>query len=65
MTNNVRFIIAVIATGLLAMLATPEIAGKLPSGIAQAIAVGIAAALHRMDAEAPDSPSDSQKGGAA
>lgn len=53
MSNTVRLIIAMVAACALAMLATPEIAAHLPAGLAQALALGIAAALHRMNAEAP------------
>lgn len=53
MSNTVRFIIAIIAAGALAALATPELSGKLPPGTAQIFAVGVAAALHRMNADAP------------
>lgn len=50
MSATTRVIIAAVGAGLLAALATPELAAKLPPGVAQILAVSIAAALHRIDA---------------
>lgn len=53
MNNTVRLVIALLMTGALAALATPELAAKLPEGMAAILAAAIAATLHRMNAEAP------------
>lgn len=51
MSNTIRLIIALVMTGALAALATPELASKLPAGTTTILAAAIAAVLHRMDAE--------------
>ena len=53
MSNNVRLIIGIVCAAALAALATPQLAGVLPVGAAQVIAIAIAAALHKMNADAP------------
>jgi hypothetical protein len=53
MNSTVRLIIALVLTGALAALATPELAAKLPEGLSAILAASIAAVLHRMNAEAP------------
>ncbi len=53
MSNTVRLILALVLTGGLAALATPELAAHLPEGASTIIAAAIAAILHKMNAEAP------------
>jgi hypothetical protein len=52
MSNTVRLIVALVLTGALAALATPELAAKLPPGTSTILAAAIAAVLHKMNAEA-------------
>jgi hypothetical protein len=60
MSSKLRLIFAIVGAAILAALATPELtsafAGKLPPGTFQIAAVAVAAALHRMNAEAPADP---------
>lgn len=56
MNNTWRLVLGILMTGVLAALATPHLADKLPEGLAQAIAVSVAAMLHRMNASAPSEP---------
>ncbi|AKU93366.1 hypothetical protein AKJ09_11512 [Labilithrix luteola] len=51
MSKTTRIIIAAIGAGVLAALATPSLSDKLPAGLAQTLAVAVAAVLHRIDAE--------------
>jgi hypothetical protein len=53
MSNTVRLIVALVFTGALAALATPELASKLPEGLGTVLAASLAAVLHKMNAEAP------------
>lgn len=53
MSNRTRLIIGMISAAALAILAAPAVADKLPPGVGPAMALGIAAALHRMNAEKP------------
>ncbi len=57
MNNTWRLILGIVMAGALAALATPELAAKLPEGLAQILAVAFAAMLHRMNAAAPEAPS--------
>lgn len=54
MNNTVRLIIALVLTGAIAALATPQLAAKLPDGYSTGIALALSAALHRLDAEKKD-----------
>lgn len=56
MSNTLRLVFAIIGAALLAALATPELAGKLPPGTSQVLAAVIATALHKINATA--SPSE-------
>jgi hypothetical protein len=60
MSNNVRILIAVLGAAALAALATPELSVQLPAGVAQALAAAIAAALHKVNAKAPECDHDDQ-----
>lgn len=51
MSNTTRLIVAMVGAFALAALTVPEVSSRLPAGVAQALALGIAAALHRMNAE--------------
>jgi hypothetical protein len=51
MNNTARFIVALVLTGAMAALATPELSAKLPAGIAQILVVGFGAVLHKMNAK--------------
>lgn len=51
MNNTLRLILALIMTGALAALATPELSAKIPGGAAPALAAALAAVLHKMDAQ--------------
>ena len=53
MSNTARLVIALVITGALAALATPELSAHLPSGSAAILAAALAAVLHKMNAEAP------------
>ncbi len=53
MSNTVRMIIGIVSAAALAALATPQLVAYLPVGVAQVIAIAIAAALHKMNADAP------------
>jgi hypothetical protein len=53
MSNTVRFVIALIITGALAALATPELAKKMPDGTTTIIAMALSAVLHKMNDKAP------------
>jgi hypothetical protein len=53
MNATVRLCIALLLTGALAALATPELASKLPGGVAPALAAAFAAVLHKMNATPP------------
>lgn len=53
MNNTARLLIALALTGAMAALATPELAAKMPSGLAQILVVAFGAVLHKMNAEAP------------
>lgn len=53
MSNRTRLIIGMIGAALVAAFAVPELAAHLPPGVGPAIAFGITAALHRMNAEKP------------
>jgi hypothetical protein len=58
MNNTVRLVVALVLTGVLAALATPELSAKLPAGMSTILATAFAAILHRMNAEKPcDHPS--------
>ena len=54
MNNTARFVIALLLTGAMAALATPELSSKLPQGIAQVLVVACGAVLHKMNAEGED-----------
>lgn len=58
MSNTTRLIVAMVGAAALAALTVPELSAKLPAGVAQALALGIAAALHRMNAEKPDAKAE-------
>jgi hypothetical protein len=62
MSSTTRLIIALILTGSLAALATPELAAKLPEGLSGILAAAFAAILHRMNAEAPAPKCEHEKG---
>lgn len=53
MKNTTRLVIALVITGALAALATPELSAHLPTGVAAVLAASLAAVLHKMNAEAP------------
>lgn len=53
MSNTVRLILALVMTGALAALATPELATRLPEGTGAILAAALAAVLHKMNAQAP------------
>ncbi len=56
MSSTVRLIVALVITGALAALATPELASRLPPGTPQILVAALAAALHKMNAEPPALP---------
>ena len=58
MSNTTRLILALVLTGLLAALTTPELAKYLPVGVPTILTVAFAAVLHKMNAEAPQQPKD-------
>ncbi len=53
MNNATRLILALVITGALAALATPELSVHMPTGVSAALAAALAAVLHKMNAEAP------------
>lgn len=61
MNATARLVIALLLTGALAALATPELASKLPGGAAPALAAAFAAVLHRMNAEPPKKDDEEEK----
>jgi hypothetical protein len=60
MSNTARLVFAVAGAAILAALATPELSGLLPQGVAQVLAVVIGAALHKLNDKAPVDPSAAQ-----
>ncbi len=53
MSNTTRLILALVLTGALAALATPELTSHMPNGSGAILAAAIAAVLHKMNAEKP------------
>ncbi len=53
MSSTTRLILALVITGALAALATPELSAHMPTGVSAALAAALAAVLHRMNAEGP------------
>lgn len=53
MNNTARLILALLLTGALAALATPELTSKLPAGVPQILVAAFAAILHKMNDRAP------------
>ncbi len=53
MSNTTRLVLALVITGALAALATPELSALMPVGVSAALAAALAAVLHKMNAEAP------------
>jgi hypothetical protein len=60
MSNNVRLLIGLLGTAVLAALAVPELSEHLPPGVGPGLAAAIAAVLHKINSKSEETTPDEQ-----